>query len=797
MKKKNLLKVFVLLVPLIFVLFEGKEVSAQVACNDYSYSSQVIEINGRVSSVSAGKGLSNQWVISEPWNFPETPAGTWEWRETGFFHLNKGWHNLVFSEGNSAYGDTSLDEFWVQPESGSTPGSLKIEAEDGEFFGAGMVQSDANVSGGEYVFFEEYSRSRARYRFYIGSSGNYRIRARVMSNWTRSNSGVWYTVYEVEDMNSLGGTVSVTLPNGAAIRSDEVYIIWGGKAQGGWDSGEATVLVNGMEVVADGDDVVASRGRKTYWAKIPPSAQVPGPVSYQFTVTGIFDFRGYSMNPSGFGIFVPYEHSSLNDGWIELRPWGQKVAPVDTDSDGILEACVSRAMTIDFDVLSSEMEFNPTFFLADTNTQGIDDEDGFTYRPNYLQWTYGTGSPLSGSYSWQDVSVDGWLNPPDKTKGYFGEARDGSAWDTVSVDTDRIDPLVVPAGSEWVAFRIMVPGDGSIEPNEPLNSLGESLTWSGGGGSFQEVLPTAAPTPTITPTPLPTPTPTLTPTLTPTPTPTSAGIDAWFNVIDGEVYSGGNIQVNVPGSAGENCLVENSTLDLSSGAGGVAISAGNFGTLSRESRSRRGRDVSHRWSDSGYSVDFPSAMSTLEGLRQKWGYYSNSTELTGSDLSTVVASGVYKSTSETLTISGPASLPSDEVSAIVFVDGDLVITDSFTSNELDNNAGMSDIMDFRKNSLETASSLVFIVQGNLDIQPSARVIYGIYFVNGQISTGNSDNRLFVFGSLTSLPAGSLQLQRDLDDNSVPGETVISMPKYYFSLLNLVGEPIITWQESSR
>ncbi|MBU1110134.1 hypothetical protein KKB83_00755 [Patescibacteria group bacterium] len=802
-KQKYIPAIIVVFCFIAALVLRADGVYAQQSCTEESYSDQVIEISGRVSSVSAGKGLYDEWVVKKSWNFAEVLGGSWEWRESEYVSLGTGWHTIILAEGSDAHGDTDIDKIEIKPQSGSTPSGLIFEAESGELSDSGMLQADSGASGGQYVFYEVWSNDRSRYQFYISSAGNYALRILTRTNWTKTNSGTVYTIYDVKDMDSIGGTVSVNLPAGATISSDDVYIIWVGRSNvSGWSASEATIKVNGITVQALPGNMVDSNDRETYWAKVPAAAQLPGPLVYNFTVTQIFDFERDSMAPWGFGVFVPYEHPSLGNGWIKFRPWGQEVYPWRESSSDEYEACFSTPpLTIDFDPLGADMEFNPTFFVADTNVHGIDLGDGW-YRPNYLQWTYGTGSPLSGSYAWQDASLAGWLNLPDKTTGYFGEARDGLAWDTITVDNGIIDPLLVPAGSAWVAFRVREVGEG--DPGEPLNSLGESLTWSGGGGTFQPVVieptptptsvpvPTATPTPTSVPTPTPTPTPAPTPIPTPTPTPTSiptptptpiAG-GAWLNSVDGNVYSEQNVNVEIPIG---NYLVEDSS--SATQIGGLVGTGGGFIAPSLVSRSERD------WSMDGYLIDTSSLPMAYSELQEKF-HYDQATVI--NSLSAITLEGEYKVVGD-LTLGDVSGISSDNTIAVVFIDGDLTITKDFVVAP-PKSAEADKILNYRD---DFAPSLVFIINGDFTVGPDVKSIYGAYFVSGSVYTGVSDNRLYIFGLLSLLESTSgtrtVSLGRDLgvDNDSYPGETFVFMPKYFFTLEQLVGEVKITWLEAGN
>ena len=252
-------------------------------------------------------------------------------------------------------------------------------------------------------------------------------------------------------------------------------------------------------------------------------------------------------------------------------------------------------------------------------------------------------------------------------------------------------------------------------------------------------------------------------------------------MVDGEAYSAGHLEVKVPSN---RYLVEDSSM-AEARIGGVAISNGYFGGLSSERLSRRG------WSMSTYQVEFPASLTSYSGLQEK--YHYDQAEILGR-LSSVEDGGIYRV--DSLTINGPADLPnaSDNKSVVIFVDQGLTINGDFIVPPLlANDSDLGTISGFRQ---RFDPSLLFIVQGDVHINPAVEVVYGVYLVNGEIYTGNSDNRLYLFGALVSLSDKEIHFQRDLgrDNDALPGETVVSMPKYYFTLGEVIGDVSTTWRE---
>ena len=186
------------------------------------------------------------------------------------------------------------------------------------------------------------------------------------------------------------------------------------------------------------------------------------------------------------------------------------------------------------------------------------------------------------------------------------------------------------------------------------------------------------------------------------------------------------------------------------------------------------------WVVEGYNnVDFL----TYSELKTMYGY-DDATTQTITDLSEIATHGpgVYKITTGYTIASSPCTLPA----AVVFVDGNLDITTNFGG------AVSGDPLTFKNN---CNSSLAFIVSGNINIAQTVNNIYGLFYAEGEISTGSSSNPLYVFGSLLG---GSFNLipGRNLgaDNATSPAEQIIYMPKYYLTLKDFLGHSQVSWKE---
>ena len=219
---------------------------------------------------------------------------------------------------------------------------------------------------------------------------------------------------------------------------------------------------------------------------------------------------------------------------------------------------------------------------------------------------------------------------------------------------------------------------------------------------------------------------------------------------------------------------EKTMCDDSTGSGGGVVSAWTITSPdTAEARSQR------LWVLTGYNgVDFPTYLK-LQTMYD----HANALPVPNDDPADITTSGIYKMGDLTITSSPCGS----GVSAVIFVDGDLTISADFaTPPDNDDNP-----LDFRGN---CASSLAFIVCGDITISSTVGSIYGIFYAGGDImNTESSSTRLYVFGSLL---ARSFALGRNLgaDNSTSPAEQIIYMPKYLITLKSLLGRSGVTWKE---
>lgn len=125
--------------------------------------------------------------------------------------------------------------------------------------------------------------------------------------------------------------------------------------------------------------------------------------------------------------------------------------------------------------------------------------------------------------------------------------------------------------------------------------------------------------------------------------------------------------------------------------------------------------------------------------------------------------------------------------AVVFVDGDLYFSSPMTQFTYGNGN----------------SGIVFVVGGNVYIDPSVKRIDAVIISTGRIytagagcstSTVSVQDALTINGSLISLDPGLIIFCRTLADNSQPAEKIIQQPKYLVILRNLYADTLQKWSE---
>ena len=132
-----------------------------------------------------------------------------------------------------------------------------------------------------------------------------------------------------------------------------------------------------------------------------------------------------------------------------------------------------------------------------------------------------------------------------------------------------------------------------------------------------------------------------------------------------------------------------------------------------------------------------------------------------------------------LTMNGDLSLtPGRKV--VVFVDGDLTITG--------NSITLPSPSD---------SFLMFVVNGDITLNPNVTALDGVYFAMGDILTGRrtpkgTDSPLRVNGMLVSY--GEVRLQRSLPDNTAPAEVVNFSASMFLNFPSQLSPKRILWRE---
>lgn len=129
-----------------------------------------------------------------------------------------------------------------------------------------------------------------------------------------------------------------------------------------------------------------------------------------------------------------------------------------------------------------------------------------------------------------------------------------------------------------------------------------------------------------------------------------------------------------------------------------------------------------------------------------------------------------------------SSIPSDYNSKVftnvLFVNGNLVISDSFVMNE--------------------ASGTVFVVKGDVLINKSVDTVYGFFLVDGKFDTsyngGLANDNVTIYGGVR---ADYFDLSRSLKNSNnggVPSERFIYDPKYLIDFVPIFGKVIVRWVE---
>ncbi len=142
-------------------------------------------------------------------------------------------------------------------------------------------------------------------------------------------------------------------------------------------------------------------------------------------------------------------------------------------------------------------------------------------------------------------------------------------------------------------------------------------------------------------------------------------------------------------------------------------------------------------------------------------------------------------------ISGLLGMNSNNISgsntAVVFIDGDLYFSSPMTQFTYGNGN----------------SGIVFVVKGNVNIDPSVQQIDAVIIAGGSIYTAGAGcatnsvvvtSSLTINGSLISLGSNPIKFCRALSDNSQAVEKINQQPKYLVLLRNIFADTLQKWSE---
>jgi hypothetical protein len=251
----------------------------------------------------------------------------------------------------------------------------------------------------------------------------------------------------------------------------------------------------------------------------------------------------------------------------------------------------------------------------------------------------------------------------------------------------------------------------------------------------------------------------------------------YFQLSSGNMYSEGSISTQLPSgsyftSDNQALLMHNGTANYGSGSGSVA-----------------GLDIAN------YSISNTSVYNKYYTLYNKY--------LTSIDLSSLnnlsATSGYYINASPgDLVIQNiPTALKTvTNTNYVIFVNGNLFIRDNFT---------------ITKNGNE---SVVFIVSGNIGIDPSITKVEGVYLADGIIDTSCSGNSFDVNnkcspntgdtsgGSTLTLDGlffahGGFSLDRYATPGSTPGEIFSARPDLVLATTPSLGQKVYSWKENKQ
>jgi len=290
-----------------------------------------------------------------------------------------------------------------------------------------------------------------------------------------------------------------------------------------------------------------------------------------------------------------------------------------------------------------------------------------------------------------------------------------------------------------------------------------------GGYCGGQIIPTNTPVPTVAPTstPVPTSTPggptsTPVPTGTPVPLPTcyywqveanngsrrrlspvwhfclNSVVGRWFQTRDGDILARGDITSIIPSGAASRFLSIN-------GSGGYP------GVVSYGSNIDLGTDGSISSTSWQTRKDYLGPTIGFDYLRNRLGVETENDTFVGT---MPTEDGVYYS-STNRNLSG--NFPSGR-KIIIFVNGDVMVENNLL--------------------VPAGSFFALIARGNITFSAVTPVIraQGFFLADGMINTGAASEQLIGQGSFVGW--GGFNFQRDLADNTTPGELFINRPDYY-------------------
>lgn len=236
----------------------------------------------------------------------------------------------------------------------------------------------------------------------------------------------------------------------------------------------------------------------------------------------------------------------------------------------------------------------------------------------------------------------------------------------------------------------------------------------------------------------------------------------WFLIDKGDIGSKGSISISVPTS---KTLIEN----INGGAiaqGTISLGKGTLGPegvfeVKNYEQSLSAISFSSLWDLAKNKQEFDPLTTSISSL-SSGSYYVNSN----------------------LTLDEEISLTNQNL--VIYVGNK---STSFNLN-INNNINIDD-----------NSTLIFIVNGDINIDSSVATINAYLYAGNDLYTGTTeglDTSLSIYGGLLTSETGTLHLQRDLGEEGNllnPGEKIYHQPRYYIKLSEIVGKRYMTWTEA--